>query len=48
VVLKFYLAGLLSGGFAPEYQGKDLWLQNAILRKTALTIMVAITPENLR
>jgi hypothetical protein len=25
-VLKFNLADLLSGGFAPEYQGEDLWL----------------------
>ena len=38
-----YLAGL-----APEYPGKDLWLQNAILRRTARKMMVAIAPENLR
>jgi len=48
VVLKFYLTGFAFRGFVPEYQGKDLWMQNTILRKTAQTIMVAITPENLR
>jgi hypothetical protein len=48
VVLKFYLTGFAFRGFVPEYQGKDLWLQNTILRKTARTMMVAITPENLR